>query len=181
MNWIYRVPHFWHPANKGFAECQFLHTRQTPTRIPPHPAAHSHTRAHPPAPHTHTGTPVPGRRRRPYPRPPKLKWLVIRHLELIPGSNSCTTCSPLQNWSFYFCVIFGGIFSDFWFVEFGCDWGETSWGILVLGHVWSRLGWSPNKSFTWAPRFCFWGFFEFSHVIWIFWSLSTNWAMISWE
>ena len=134
------MPLFWHPAKKGFAECQILHTRQTPTRIPPHPAAHSHTRAHPPVPHTHTGTPVPGRRRRPYPRPPKLKWLVIRHLELIPGSNSCTTCSPLQNWSFYFCVIFGGIFSDFWFVEFGCDWGETSWGILVLGHVWSRLG-----------------------------------------
>ena len=175
------MPHFWHPAKKGIAERQILHTRQTPHSYTPHLATYSHTRAHTPAPHTHTGTPVPGRRRRPYPRPPKLKWLVIRHLELIPGSNSCTTCSPLQNWSFYFCVIFGGIFSDFWFVEFGCDWGETSWRILMLGHVWSRLGWSPNKSFTWAPRFCFWGFFEFSHVIWIFWSLSTNWAMISWE
>ena len=162
------MPQFWHPAKKGFAECQIWHTRQTPTHIPrirPHTATHAHT--HPR--HTRTQAhPSPAAAGAPCPWPPKLKWLVIRHLELIPGSNSCTTCSPLQNWSFYFCVIFGGIFSDFWFVEFGCDWGETSWGILVLGHVWSRLGWSPNKSFTWAPRYYFWGFFEFSHVIWIF-------------
>jgi len=30
----------------------------------------------------------------------------------------------------------------------------------MLWHVWSRLGWSPDKSFTWAPRIkliSFWG------------------------
>jgi len=30
------------------------------------------------------------------------------------GTNSCTSCSPLQIQSFYFGVIFGAIFVDFW-------------------------------------------------------------------
>jgi hypothetical protein len=74
-----------------------------------------------------------------------------------PKINFELHLSPPQIWSYLFIYLFIYLFSelffwDFSFIGFEWDLGQISLKILVLGHVWARLGWSSKKSFTWAPR-----------------------------
>ena len=81
---------------------------------------------------------------------PRVHWILFPHVVHEQFRSHLIFLILSQKFAFF--GIFGAIFGDFSFFGFGCDLEQISWGKLVLGYVWTWLGWSSSKLLTWAPQ-----------------------------